>query len=341
MGNVLEQFRIQLGERFGQVGDEQRSKKSDFEVYLAKKLVDTIVRELQEYEEEGDDEISDANSCIEQLEAALYDEVAPDDDDIPESVVSASPEGAISLYEATEEELKSVSKSIRVNRNSSIRHGMTEEQRDKFMAYVKDHPNHRVATLRSKFRFLADRADRTILQIRKEALDGVVSKREIWSDINQLVALQILYERDQHAEWIHDIDIQLMLEQAAVDVGLEEYRASQSTVTRLKRRFGFSSRKVSKYVVRKTLVDLAKKKKEGEDFVKATVKEIEELGIDPRDLGNCDQVGCNYEMICKRTISKKGEKTTFGKVQSENGTNNFSVLDFLYPDHRISSGTLP
>jgi len=111
---------------------------------------------------------------------------------------------------------------------------------------------------------------------------------------------------------VHRHDLKAWSIDAAKIVKLENYKASPSFLQDLKLRFRISSRKVTKFVTKKTRTDEKAIKNRADEFVKVIngMKQGEGGVYQSSNIWNTDQSGFNYELFSGRSLSDKGEKDT-------------------------------
>jgi hypothetical protein len=127
---------------------------------------------------------------------------------------------------------------------------------------------------------------------------------------------------------VHDADIQRWaISQAKVE-SLPNFKASSKWLLNFKRRNNISSRKVTKFVSRREVVDQAQIKENAENFVVAVQKVIPKYSL--TSVLNADQSSFNYEMASRRTLSHTEEKTTYVSVRSVNATtHSYTVMPII------------
>ncbi|GMR43536.1 hypothetical protein PMAYCL1PPCAC_13731, partial [Pristionchus mayeri] len=212
----------------------------------------------------------------------------------------------------------------------------------KMFAFYRDvdHKDKRKGKARSlpkmKNRFRAHIKDANDLNdLRIFEKTGIVPKNKV--DGFNLLAADLKKKFDEKIEKgvpIHDRDIRAMAKSLN---RLGDYRisfkVSRSWITRWKRHHNLVSRKVTKYVTKKSVKDLEKTKQ----LVKELIDKF--LAIVAANPGivvaNCDQTGVQMEMHSSRTIFPKGSKKVEVIVKSKSAlTHSLTLLPTIYSDGR-------
>lgn len=137
---------------------------------------------------------------------------------------------------------------------------------------------------------------------------------------------------------IHDIDLQRWALQAQKDIGYEDirFKASAHWVSNFKRAHRIVSRKINKFITKKTL--------EGTDYLQQTsttfVSDIKRwiLKIGPQNVFNSDQSGFQLEMHSGRTLAVEGEHQIQCLVQSVSSTSHsYTIQPLISADGTLHS----
>lgn len=119
---------------------------------------------------------------------------------------------------------------------------------------------------------------------------------------------------------VHDIDIKRWALQAQEEIGNLNpiFKASHSWIARFKKSYRIISRKVTKFVTRRTLEDSADLQQSANDFLGRVKPFIEQFGSE--NVYNSDQSGFQLEIHSGRSLSNQGEKKIERVVQSISST---------------------
>jgi hypothetical protein len=169
-------------------------------------------------------------------------------------------------------------------------------------------------TVKSRYRSIPDQV--YISRFRRYlAQNG--TKRQKTQNVDNVVYQKFLNAREQYLP-IHDLDIQRWALQAAKEMNLDNFLASDSWLLKFKSRHGICSRKVTNVVTKKEIVNFDNIKKSEIDFLENFHRLSKKYS--PEEILNTDQVGIEKELYSTRTLSFQGEKKTFGCVASKNAT---------------------
>lgn len=159
------------------------------------------------------------------------------------------------------------------------------------------------------------------------------TKRQKTQNVDEIVYKKFLNARDQYLP-MHDIDIQRWALQAAKDMNLDNFQASESWLLLFKNRHGICSRKITNIVTKREISNFDDIKRSEEEFL----KKFHELSrnYSSKDIVNTDQVGVEKELHSTRTLSFQGEKKTFGRVLSKNATtHSYTIQPTISLDGRV------
>lgn len=119
---------------------------------------------------------------------------------------------------------------------------------------------------------------------------------------------------------IHDQDIIRWALQAKKEIGFDDirFKASKHWLLKFKQAHRIVSRKINKFITRKTLESSAELKSKADEFVADIQSCIPSIGL--QNLYNSDQSGFQLEMHSGRTLAVEGEKQVQCLVQSVSAT---------------------
>ncbi|CAF3873098.1 unnamed protein product [Rotaria sp. Silwood1] len=143
------------------------------------------------------------------------------------------------------------------------------------------------------------------------------TKRQKTQNVDEIVYKKFLNAREQYLP-IHDIDIQRWSLQAAKEMQLNDFQASEYWLRSFKNRHGICSRKITNIVTKREISNFDDIKKSEEEFLKK-FHQLSKKYLS-KEILNTDQVGIEKELHSTRTLSFQGEKKTLGSVASKNAT---------------------
>lgn len=137
---------------------------------------------------------------------------------------------------------------------------------------------------------------------------------------------------------VHDQDLRKWALQAQKEIGSEDFRfaASYSWLKRFKKAHRIVSRKVNKFITKKTIENADELEKLANDFV-IDVKQIaQKIGM--QNVYNSDQSGFQLEIHSGRTLATEGEKQIECVVQSiSSTTHSYTIQPLISGDGKLLS----
>lgn len=126
--------------------------------------------------------------------------------------------------------------------------------------------------------------------------------------------LQLFREARQEFRSVHTMDLRRWAVSKANEYPGFKLKASDSWIARFRSRNRISSRRIQKLVNRSSIRDMEQIGLMAEEFR----NEMQPLISvhDPTLVWNTDQTGFKYEIVSNRTLSWKGERSTFGSAIS-------------------------
>lgn len=137
---------------------------------------------------------------------------------------------------------------------------------------------------------------------------------------------------------VHDIDIKRWALQAQNIIGELNplFKASDSWITRFKKSHRIVSRKITKFITKKTVEDLDNLQQASDNFVNIVKSLIEKHG--PEQIYNSDQSGFQLEIHSGRSLADEGVKRVERIVQSVSSTtHSYTVQPIISCDGRLLS----
>lgn len=136
---------------------------------------------------------------------------------------------------------------------------------------------------------------------------------------------------------VHDIDLQKWALQAQKEIGHEDvrFKASHNWLWTFKKQHRIVSRKINKFVTRKTVEEEAVLRNNAEKFVHDVKSLIEKYGAE--NIYNSDQSGFQLEIHSARTLAKEGSKKVECVIQSVSSTTHSYTIQKNYLDQKTSS----
>ena len=168
--------------------------------------------------------------------------------------------------------------------------------------------------------------DRNYIERFRKYLESGGTKPQKLDEIDQYTYENFEKARAEHLI-VHDIHLKRWALQKAREIDDNTFKASNNWVLRFKRRHALCSRKITKLVTQREVIDADIINNSANNFVSKIKKIIPYY--QQRNVLNTDQTGLQIEMVGNRTLSFKGEKTTFGKVRSVYNTSHSNTVQFI------------
>lgn len=147
--------------------------------------------------------------------------------------------------------------------------------------------------------------------------------------VKQYMFAKFRSHRDRIAS-VHDINLKRWAFQAAREQRLDNFKASHCFIQRFKKETRISSRKITKWYTRPPSADEEALKATSARFVSHVNDRKFDECFDDAQVWNTDQSGFNYEMTRGRTLSDRGQKDTYGLVQSINASTHSYTIQVLF-----------
>ncbi|XP_036145093.1 uncharacterized protein LOC118646411 [Monomorium pharaonis] len=135
---------------------------------------------------------------------------------------------------------------------------------------------------------------------------------------------------------IHDIDIARWASQAQNEENVAGFKASEKWVQRFKKAHNIVSRKITKFVTKKSLLSKPDLENKCETFIANVKYYINRFGVE--NIYNSDQSGFQLEFHSGRTLAQKGIKNVESTVQSISATtHSYTIQPTISADGRLLS----
>lgn len=137
---------------------------------------------------------------------------------------------------------------------------------------------------------------------------------------------------------VHDADLRRWALQAKQELGFEDYRfkASRNWLNKFKTAHRIVSRKINKFVTRKTLQNTQRLQELADKFVKDVRNDIANIGL--KNVYNSDQSGFQLEMHSGRTLAVEGESKVECLVQSVSSTtHSYTIQPLISAEGKLFS----
>jgi len=218
---------------------------------------------------------------------------------------------------------------------------LTPEQHRQVCLYIIDHPKHGWSTLKNRFTFLRPFSESLFYKLRLHARnDSSETYAEKLTILHENLWEQFETSRGRF-ETVSDHDLTQWAKMIAQDLGLTSFKSSASFIYRWKLRNNVCSRKVTKFVSHRNVLTQEQKRIEAERFASKVKAIIQTEGIAHKNVFNADQTGMPYEIYSNRTLSHRGERSTFSHVQSMSSTkHSFTAMVLISADDKLADKTL-
>jgi len=171
-----------------------------------------------------------------------YDEMT-DEGDSAEEEESINEEESTDEQESTDEEQNI--DDYDESQYLDIQNNFTLEEMEDIVQWVDQHPNYKIASIKNRFRKVKDM--RYIKRFR-EYIKANGTKSEKLKKIKEFMWNEFYMKRTIEKEAIHESDLELFAIQKARELGWDNFKASESFITRFKREYRISSRRYNKLV---------------------------------------------------------------------------------------------
>lgn len=129
----------------------------------------------------------------------------------------------------------------------------------------------------------------------------------------------------ERGDVVHYWNLQNWASEAARKIGFD-FKISSTFLNNFKRDNNIVTRKITKYLTDREVVNEVGIKQAGIEFVNKVNHRIRHEGLNHDCVWNSDQSGFEYEMKYARTLSQKGEKDTWARCQSTNSlTHSYTI----------------
>ena len=152
-----------------------------------------------------------------------------------------------------------------------------------------------------------------------------------YSKLSQIKAIvyQRFQEKREKLASVHDVDLNNWVLAAAEIVGLKDFKVGKTFITTFKKTFRISSRRIAKFVTKKTMDDDSQIQQKAQKFVSEIHVYKSQHDSSHDRVWNTDQSGFNYDMVSARTLSHQGEKDTHSLIRSMNAMTHSYTLQVL------------
>ena len=168
--------------------------------------------------------------------------------------------------------------------------------------------------------------NRSYIERFRKYLESGGTKKQKLDQIDQYTYNKFEKARSKF-HFVHDIHLKRWASQKAREINDRTFEASDYWIFQFKRRHALCSRKVTKLITQREVVDASTINNSANDFVNKIKTLLPEYR--GQNVLNTDQTGLEIEMVGSRTLSFKGEKATFGKVGSVYNTSHSYTVQFI------------
>jgi len=172
-----------------------------------------------------------------------------------------------------------------------------------------------------------------IVRFRKYAAESG-TKTEKMGKLEAAVLNQFRDSRSKHMS-VHTIDIRRWAVIEAKRLNLP-FSASSTWCKHFQKRYRIVGRTITKFVTTKDITTKMDIIERARLFVESTKQQFSKF--QPSEVYNADQSPCTYELVPKRTLSNKGERITYGFVNSVNKiTHSYSIMPIISMNGKLLS----
>jgi hypothetical protein len=159
--------------------------------------------------------------------------------------------------------------------------------------------------------------DKSYIRRFRKYIESQGTKKQKLDQIDSFVYKSFDNSRQQLLS-IHDIDLKRWALRKASELGDKTFMASDYWLYTFKKRHNIVSRKISKLVTKRDVVDKDIINKSADEFTCNVQKIV--MNYNRNYILNTDQSGLQLEMFSNRTLTYQGEKLTLSTVRSVNNT---------------------
>lgn len=184
----------------------------------------------------------------------------------------------------------------------------------------------KLETMQSKFKRVTSKCQSYRWE---EQISNGGNRIEKLKEISEFV-LSKFNEAIQKSLTVHDLDLRRWALQARDKISFPSrlFTASMKWVHEFKKRHRIVSRKINKFVTRKTIENKKKLEQEAKTFVEKIKSDISLVGVE--NVLNSNQSGFNLEMHTGRTLSFTGQATVEALTQSVNSmTHSYTIQPLI------------
>ncbi|CAI5446682.1 unnamed protein product [Caenorhabditis angaria] len=185
-----------------------------------------------------------------------------------------------------------------------------------------------LGTMNHRFPFIKKESHLAQLRVYEREGKVGVDRRNAMIFISKELSIRVKEELKK-CNILHDRDLRIMALKIQKENGLNfDFKFSDSWILAWKRGHGIRSRRITKFVARRNLVNQDEIQKKSDDFVASAI--IKMASYSKSDVFNMDQSGFQYEMFTKRTLAQKGCKKVFGCANSTSATtHSYTILPLV------------
>jgi hypothetical protein len=216
-------------------------------------------------------------------------------------------------------------------RSATIEERFTKEEMQAIVA-KRDVNGWSLSTIMHNFRKVKCYRDVAVM---RKILQGEPRKLEQCRQVNDYVLSKFDEAERSHLP-IHESDLQVWAQAKASEIGLTEFSATSNWIYRFKSRNGIRSRKTTKFVTKRDLVDARELEKSAVEFRQDFLRKVRKNKY--TKIFNADQVGINLEFTSNRTLRRAGAKDVLLCVRSKsNVTHSVTIMPVIDTDGRLLS----
>ncbi|EFO93515.1 hypothetical protein CRE_01347 [Caenorhabditis remanei] len=189
-----------------------------------------------------------------------------------------------------------------------------------------------LSVMSSRFRWIVTEAHlKKLRQFEKQKIDFKESRTIVLKFLGSRM-YEVVKEKLENGVTLHDKDLMMIARDINQrETKVENFRASQSWISRWKRSHRIVSRRITKFITRKCFLNMAAIEKSAEDFVEVSRREMSLFH--PSQIFNADQTGIVKELHGARSLSFLGDKDVERIVQAKSSlTHSFTLLPMLFQD---------
>lgn len=184
-----------------------------------------------------------------------------------------------------------------------------------------------LTTMTKHFRFFKTQHDVDKLQ---RFIENEGTAINLENELNRLEErlFATFVQKSEEGVALHDYNLRALALRLKQDLNLPTFKASPRWITKFKKRHGIVSRRITKFITRRTARETTTPAQR-----RAFVEKVRSLGFAPNAMANADQSPVAKELHSARTLSLVGVRHVQRRAQSKDSlTHSYTILPLIFAD---------